>query len=382
MNDRASIDAPTPTSVRAAPRPRRRTIAEGPGRLGRIGASEFPDLPPPLIRLMKIATFNVNGITARLPRLLEWLDESAPTSPACRSSRPRTRPFRWPPSARPGTARSGTARRSSTASPSWRPAATSPSSGGAACPATPTTRTAATSRRRRTASSSPRSICPTAIRSRGPSSTTSWPGSSVSTAHAQSLIDGAGTVVLAGDYNVVPTDSGGDIYSRARGRRMPCCSRRAATPTGACSPKVGSTRSPALHPGAPMYTYWDYFRNRFPRDAGLRIDHLLLIARAPPRLRRCRCRQGRARHGEAERPRAGVDRAELTLQPASKTRAHRTCYQSQFGEGAAAQQCPPLRTDKKISRRSPPNGPINRGPPAARASPAHQLVQPQSQAGL
>jgi exodeoxyribonuclease-3 len=31
-----------------------------------------------------------------------------------------------------------------------------------------------------------------------------------------------------------------------------------------------------LHPGERIYTYWDYFRNAYGRDAGLRIDHLLL----------------------------------------------------------------------------------------------------------
>ncbi|MDQ6684101.1 MAG: exodeoxyribonuclease III, partial [Pseudomonadota bacterium] len=40
-----------------------------------------------------------------------------------------------------------------------------------------------------------------------------------------------------------------------------------------------------LHPEAPMYTFWDYLRNRWPRDAGLRIDHLLLSASLAPRLR-------------------------------------------------------------------------------------------------
>jgi exodeoxyribonuclease III len=39
-----------------------------------------------------------------------------------------------------------------------------------------------------------------------------------------------------------------------------------------------------LHTGKPVYTYWDYFRNRFDRDAGLRIDHLLLNAPAAARL--------------------------------------------------------------------------------------------------
>jgi exodeoxyribonuclease-3 len=41
----------------------------------------------------------------------------------------------------------------------------------------------------------------------------------------------------------------------------------------------------ALNPDAPMYTFWDYKRNRWPRDAGLRIDHLLLNPSAAKRLK-------------------------------------------------------------------------------------------------
>jgi len=40
-----------------------------------------------------------------------------------------------------------------------------------------------------------------------------------------------------------------------------------------------------LHPDEPIYTFWDYFRNAFARNAGLRIDHLLLSPRLAPRLR-------------------------------------------------------------------------------------------------
>ena len=39
-----------------------------------------------------------------------------------------------------------------------------------------------------------------------------------------------------------------------------------------------------MHAGAPMYTFWDFFRNRWERNAGLRIDHLLLNAPALPML--------------------------------------------------------------------------------------------------
>jgi DNA polymerase-1 len=60
-----------------------------------------------------------------------------------------------------------------------------------------------------------------------------------------------------------------------------------------------------LHPDAPMYTFWDYMRNRWPRDAGLRIDHLLLSAQAATRLvdagvdRQIRARQGASDHAPA-----------------------------------------------------------------------------------
>ena len=75
-------------------------------------------------------------------------------------------------------------------------------------------------------------------------------------------------VVLAGDYNVVPTDI--DIYpttswdndallqpeSRAR------LSRASWT-------RAGPTRCATLHPDEPIYTFWHYLRHRWPRDAGL-----------------------------------------------------------------------------------------------------------------
>lgn len=40
-----------------------------------------------------------------------------------------------------------------------------------------------------------------------------------------------------------------------------------------------------LHPGERAYTFWDYFRNAYARDAGLRIDHLLLSPALAPRLK-------------------------------------------------------------------------------------------------
>jgi exodeoxyribonuclease III len=101
--------------------------------------------------------------------------------------------------------------------------------------------------------------------------------------HAQALLKSKQPVVLAGDFNVVPTDE--DIYnprswlkdallqpeSRERYRRLL---------------KQGWTDSiRKLHPDERIYTFWDYFRKHWERNAGLRIDHLLLSDELAPRLK-------------------------------------------------------------------------------------------------
>ena len=47
----------------------------------------------------------------------------------------------------------------------------------------------------------------------------------------------------------------------------------------------GPTRCRTLHPGERIYTFWDYFRNAYGRDAGLRLDHLLLSPSVASRLK-------------------------------------------------------------------------------------------------
>ncbi len=60
-----------------------------------------------------------------------------------------------------------------------------------------------------------------------------------------------------------------------------------------------------LHPKQPMYTFWDYMRNRWPRDAGLRLDHLLLSPALAGRLqkagvdRKIRGEEGASDHAPA-----------------------------------------------------------------------------------
>jgi exodeoxyribonuclease-3 len=96
-------------------------------------------------------------------------------------------------------------------------------------------------------------------------------------AHAAELYAAGVPAVLAGDYNVVPTDL--DIYptkSWANDALLQPESR-AAFQRLLDQGWIDAIRM--LHPADPMYTFWDYKRDRWRRDAGLRLDHLLL---SPP----------------------------------------------------------------------------------------------------
>ncbi len=101
-------------------------------------------------------------------------------------------------------------------------------------------------------------------------------------AHAADLYATGVPVVLAGDYNVVPTDH--DIYPTKSWAKDALVQpeSRAAFRRILAQGWIDAIR--CKHPDAPMYTYWDYKRNRWPRDAGLRIDHLLLSGETAKRL--------------------------------------------------------------------------------------------------
>ncbi|WP_232393100.1 exodeoxyribonuclease III [Novosphingobium kaempferiae] len=90
-------------------------------------------------------------------------------------------------------------------------------------------------------------------------------------------------VVIAGDFNVIPTDL--DVYVPDRWRDDALFAPEVKT---ACARLLGQGWTDALrelHPAAHIYTFWKYWRRSFERDAGLRIDHLLLNARAAGRLK-------------------------------------------------------------------------------------------------
>ena len=103
-------------------------------------------------------------------------------------------------------------------------------------------------------------------------------------AHAATLVDSDHPVVLAGDYNVVPTDA--DIYDPASWQKDALLQpeSREAFQRLVQQGWVDALRH--LHPDDTLYTFWDYFRKHWQRNAGLRIDHLLLNPALAPYLKR------------------------------------------------------------------------------------------------
>ena len=100
--------------------------------------------------------------------------------------------------------------------------------------------------------------------------------------HAQTLLDAELPVVLAGDYNVVPSDE--DIWrpDGLEGNALVQPESRAAFRRLNAQGWTDALR--ARHPTAKLWTFWDYQMNAWPRDAGFRIDHLTLSPTVADRL--------------------------------------------------------------------------------------------------
>ena len=121
--------------------------------------------------------------------------------------------------------------------------------------------------------------------------------------HAAKFIKSDIPVVLAGDYNVAPTPL--DIYPTKSWDKDALIQPQSRAAFQALLTKGWQDAIRTLHPSKPMFTFWDYKRNRWPRDAGLRLDHLLLSPALAPRLlkagvdRKLRAEEGASDHAPA-----------------------------------------------------------------------------------
>ena len=102
-------------------------------------------------------------------------------------------------------------------------------------------------------------------------------------AYAAQLLETQQPIVLAGDYNVIPTD-----FDALHPQSWVDDALFQPESKGAYADLLAQGWTDAirhLHPQEQIFTFWDYLRHRWERNSGLRIDHLLLSPALAPRLR-------------------------------------------------------------------------------------------------
>ncbi|MCW0457407.1 exodeoxyribonuclease III [Xanthomonas sacchari] len=144
--------------------------------------------------------------------------------------------------------------------------------------------------------------------------------------HAQHLVALPHPVALIGDFNVVPTDA--DIYNPASWRRDALLQPESRQAYAELLAQGWTDSLRQVHGERRVYTFWDYFRQHWQRNAGLRIDHLLLNPPLAARLRD-----------------AGVDRWVRDLPHASDHAPTWVVLGAAPARGAAASPAKPKRGD-------------------------------------
>jgi exodeoxyribonuclease-3 len=100
--------------------------------------------------------------------------------------------------------------------------------------------------------------------------------------HAAGLLQTGLPVMLVGDFNVMPTEH--DVYKPERWLEDALFAPEVRDAYFRLTGQGWTDALRTLHPDETIYTFWDYFRNAFGRNAGLRLDHMLLSAPLAGRL--------------------------------------------------------------------------------------------------
>lgn len=233
-------------------------------------------------KVLKLATFNVNGLNARLPNLLHWLEKEKPDIVALQELKANDQSFPLNLLERAGLGSI------SHGQSSWNGVALLARAGvpvesRRGLPGDPT------DKQSRYLEAAIHGViiatlyAPNGNPQPGPKFDYKLAWMKRLARHARTLVDLPYPVVLMGDFNVIPTDE--DVYEPKSFRKNALLqpeSRKAFEAlidqgwTDALRYVLGEQR---------IYTFWDYFRQHAARDRGLRIDHLLLNSVSAKRLR-------------------------------------------------------------------------------------------------
>ena len=251
---------------------------------------------------MKIATYNINGINRRLPNLMEWLADAAPDVVCLQELKATDRQF---PATALADAGYGAVWRGES---SWNGVAilargTEPVLTQAELPGNPDDKQA---RYIEAAVNGVLVAClyaPNGNPQPGPKFSYKLDWMQRFLAHAQGLWDTGLPVALVGDYNIVPEPR--DIYETKSYRDNALVQPESRALFAQLLAQGWTDAIRKTYPDETIYTFWDYMRNRWPRNAGLRLDHLLLSKSLARRLtaagvdRDIRGRDGASDHAPA-----------------------------------------------------------------------------------
>lgn len=231
---------------------------------------------------MKIATFNINNINRRLENLLAWLDEAEPDVVCLQELKARDIQF---PQTALANAGYGAVWRGE---PSWNGVAilargAEPVLTADELPGDPDDRQA---RYIEAAVNGVVIAClyaPNGNPQPGPKFDYKLAWGERLIAHAAELFDSGLPVVIAGDFNIVPEPR--DIYVTTSYRDNALVQPAPREQFRRLLEQGWTDALRKLYPDETLYTFWDYMRNRWERDAGLRLDHLLVSKKLVRKLR-------------------------------------------------------------------------------------------------
>ena len=231
---------------------------------------------------MKIASFNINNVNKRLPNLLAWLRAAKPDIVALQELKATDREFPQAAIAKAGYGAAWVGQKS------WNGVAIL-ARGGEPVVTRRELPGGADDRQARYIEAAVNGVIVTSIYAPngnpqpGPKFDYKLDWFRRLRTHAAKFIKQDIPVVLAGDYNVAPTTL--DIYPTKSWDKDALIQPKSRAAFQALVRQGWTDAIRTLHPSTPIYTFWDYKRNRWPRNAGLRLDHLLISPVLAPRLR-------------------------------------------------------------------------------------------------
>jgi exodeoxyribonuclease-3 len=230
---------------------------------------------------MKIATYNVNGISARLPVLLQWLTEKSPDVVCLQELKAPQEKFPLEAIQNAGYSAIWHGQKS------WNGVAILSKVGEPqeSVRGLPGNDTDEQSRYIEAAVNGVIIAClylPNGNPAPGPKFDYKLQWMEHFAAHAATLVHEKSPVVLTGDYNVIPTEK--DVYKPERWVDDALFRPESREAFQQLLAQGWTDAVRKLYPDETIYTFWDYFRYAFKRNAGLRIDHFLLNDPAAARL--------------------------------------------------------------------------------------------------